>query len=214
MLIPREPFDASPLATTLSRQRFLSAYLDKCEGRNNLWEGHCEPVEVFGTIHPLPYYSCPPNEHNNTDGKRCHDSHKLRPELRLRLTDREAFEAYVQTFPLKWNVHFWPQSLSCHNNHKFAGEPYHFAGMINDTFREQIDRLTAMPDAPPGMAEAFRKTFAVKERKTKETEASKKVNQWITPWIAKMLVKYYAVDYMQLGIPLPDWLFDLPFPID
>ena len=29
-----------------------------------------------------------------------------------------------------------------------------------------------------------------------------------------MLVKYYAVDYMQLGIPLPDWLFDLPFPID
>ena len=64
-------------------ERFLSAFLDKCESRRRI-EGHCEPTIVF-------------TEDNSSLNAVLKDNKKV------------LFEAYVDVMPLKWNIHFLPQ---------------------------------------------------------------------------------------------------------
>lgn len=64
-------------------ERFLSAYMDKCLDPLGITERHCEPNIVFLD-----------KENGLTEGL---EDKKLR------------FEAYVETMPLKWNLHFFPQ---------------------------------------------------------------------------------------------------------
>ena len=63
-------------------ERFLSAFIDKCERRPR--EGHCEPTIVF-------------TDHQNKLTEKLLHNKKL------------LFEAYVDAMPLKWNLHFFPQ---------------------------------------------------------------------------------------------------------
>jgi len=64
-------------------ERFLSAYIDKCVSWRKV-ERHCEPLAVFD------------NEENGlTEG--------------LNKSKKLLFETYVDTMPLKWNMHFIPQ---------------------------------------------------------------------------------------------------------
>lgn len=65
-------------------ERFLSAYIDKCVSFRRI-EGHCEPIPVF------------PEEGENELTKGFDKSKK------------SMFETYVNTMPLKWNMHFFPQ---------------------------------------------------------------------------------------------------------
>lgn len=63
-------------------ERFLSAYLDKCLRKP--FEQHCEPRAIF--------YE---KENGLTEG--------------LDKSKKLLFETYVETMPLKWNMHFVPQ---------------------------------------------------------------------------------------------------------
>lgn len=63
-------------------ERFLSAYLDKCIRKQ--FQQHCEPLPVF-------------YEQDNGLMEGLNKSKKL------------MFETYVETMPLKWNMHFFPQ---------------------------------------------------------------------------------------------------------
>ena len=63
-------------------ERFLSAYIDKCFRKP--YQRHCEPLPVF--------YE---KENGLVEG--------------LNKTKKLLFETYVETMPLKWNMHFFPQ---------------------------------------------------------------------------------------------------------
>ena len=50
------------------------------------------------------------------------------------------FGAYVDTFPLSWNLHFFPQSLYCDDLGRSA-RLYSFRGTLNDTIATQVRAL-------------------------------------------------------------------------
>lgn len=77
--VPKFVFLRDPL------ERFLSAFIDKClrSTRENR-ESHCAPAIVFEK-----------DENGLTKG--------------LLDSDKTFFEAYVNTMPLQWNMHFFPQ---------------------------------------------------------------------------------------------------------
>ena len=52
-------------------------------------------------------------------------------------------------------------------------------------------------------------------RKPYETTNTRdRIRTYFTASSAKRLLRYYAEDYVRLGIALPEWLADMPFPSD
>ena len=84
---PETPVDESFPHVVFLRdplERFLSAFIDKCINKRGTRERHCEPAVVFLDV-------------ENGLLERLDASKKL------------LFAAYVETMPLKWNMHFFPQ---------------------------------------------------------------------------------------------------------
>lgn len=117
-------------------ERWLSAFLNKCTPFHARVEHACEPTAVFM---------------NGTDSGTLHD---LRPAVgmtRLGPTlSRAQVEAYADTFPLSWNLHFFPQSLFCDDLGRRV-RSYGFAGNLNASFALQLVALARAVDgdAPP-----------------------------------------------------------------
>lgn len=78
-------------------ERFLSAFIDKCI--KWLEAEHCEPLDVFYQQKDMA-----------TATRR---EKALAPDLaeELKTHDKLFFESYVETMPLRWNVHFFPMGL-------------------------------------------------------------------------------------------------------
>lgn len=78
-------------------ERFLSAFTDKCIKR--VGENHCEPLDVFFPT-------------RNMSGATRQDRVNF-PDLgeELKTNEQLFFESYVDTMPLRWNVHFFPMGL-------------------------------------------------------------------------------------------------------
>ena len=102
--------------------QFLSGFLDKCVNRIRS-EDHCEPISVF---RKSPRH----NENNDTSTTRTNDSTTPRSPIETMLWDkRRTFKAYVDTFPLTWNMHFYPQSFYCGGLYKTIDD-YEFVGSM------------------------------------------------------------------------------------
>jgi hypothetical protein len=103
-------------------ERMLSGYLNKCAHvPTRKLEGHCEPNSVFnGTI--------------LTSG--------------IRDDKRQLFAAYVDAFPLKWNIHFFPQSMYCDGLFRHVDE-YDFVGCMGGDFYGELDRMTSTFEGLP-----------------------------------------------------------------
>lgn len=177
-------------------ERFLSAFIDKCITWR-LKEGHCEPIKTFGT------------EGWNDIALANHHADPLDSVQyeRRGLDDQQLFEAYIEAMPLKWNIHFWLQSTLC--DHERV--QWDFVGMLNATFHDQVLSLIRMNDGNPSFQAALTEIFFEREQVV-EHATSSKVTKYFTGPNVKRLLRYYAQDYIRIGMPLPGWLGKIPFP--
>lgn len=172
-------------------ERLLSGYLSKCVvPKRRSVEGHCEPNSVF----------------NGTD-----------LTLRIREDRRQMFAAYVDGLPLRWNAHFFPQSMYCGVLFRNVGD-YDFVGRMGEDFygslrnmAEELGRGNGLPDALEEVFH-FSSELAAGRRNSNvgtETMAAKRVNTYFTAASVRRALEYYAVDYLKLGLEVPSWAEDI-----
>jgi hypothetical protein len=202
-------------------ERLLSGYLDKCVKPNNRkLQGHCEPNVVFGVDH-LRWKE---GKAANDDGKRSSGgggraSGPPPPQSDmtsvLKDHEREMFASYVDLLPLKWNVHFVPQSFACDLYRNF--DTYDFVGIMGRDFARELDRMArryggSLPDA---LDDAFKyrsnlvnETFVdnnVGSDKAHGTKAPAKVHRYYSPRAVRRALEYLSIDYVALGLEVPSW---------
>jgi len=174
--------------------RFLSGFLDKCVARGDKGD-HCEPVSVFA------------------EGKHKEQSTTTtqRSPIETMLWDkRRTFQAFVDTFPLTWNMHFFPQSFNCGGLYKTIGD-YDFVGSMGTNFYRDLETMQKRyPGLEPGFEEIFKLSTRLRSEsgnvnKGVETGAAKKVLEFYTPHTVRRVLEYYAIDYIALGLPIPEW---------
>ena len=180
-------------------ERFVSGYLDKCRPTIARGERHCEPLGLYI---------------NGTHS----EFMRLLPHARMQLG------SYVDTFPLTWNLHFFPQSLYCddlgRNAHKYT-----FRGALNASLADQVGALGRLIDAralaaTPGSApKHVGQGAAAASFKTdndsgghKTDAAARLAGLVATESAARRLLEYFAIDYVELGLELPSFLVKLPLP--
>uniref|UniRef100_A0A7S4EIA0 Sulfotransferase domain-containing protein n=1 Tax=Pseudo-nitzschia australis TaxID=44445 RepID=A0A7S4EIA0_9STRA len=191
--------------------RFLSGFLDKCVNRKDAVD-HCEPVSVFS-----------PQKEEKTTTENATPQSALSQEspIDTMLWDRRiTFEAYVDTFPLTWNMHFLPQSFYCGGLYRSI-DHYDFVGsMGEDFYRDLWELQERYPGLEPGMRSIFKlhqkldsPNFGKGNSNTKsgsnvkgiETGAAGKVLDYYTPHTVRRVMEYYAMDYVALDLPIPEW---------
>ena len=112
--------------------------------------------------------------------------------------------------PLKWNVHFFPQSLYCDGLYRHI-QDYAFVGNMDLEFYDNIHELSMhFPDTRlPGVLE---QVFDFKNRLIRghsnvgvETSASSRVLEYYTPRTLRAVLEYVSIDYVLLDLPIPRW---------
>ncbi len=180
-------------------QRFLSAYLDKCIGKiTREREKHCEPNPLFN-----------PKNQSEADMD-------LTMGLSFEDHQKEMFAAYVDVMPLTWNLHFFPQSLYCDGIYRFLDD-YDFVGYMDAKYYERLDEMGKRYGGK--FEEEVNKVFELEkqlnttnvEQRTsdggvgKETRAVDKVQLYYTPRTLRRVLEYVSMDYMLLGMDIPEW---------
>ena len=164
-------------------ERLLSGYINKCVSvKRRRLEGHCEPNAVF-------------NESGLTQ--------------QIELDPKQLFAAYVDGFPLKWNMHFFPQSIYCDGLFRHINQ-YDFVGYMGHQFYEDLTTLAARFGNDNKLPEALEKVFHYSEQSKndnvgKETQAPAHVKEYYTAASVRRALEYFAVDYMALGLEVPSW---------
>lgn len=197
-------------------ERFLSAYLDKCVDANHRKNRkECGPDKVFNDGLLTRGFSFGDGAGNDVDSGG---------------GARSMFSLYVDTLPLRWNYHFFPQSLFCDGMYRFVDD-YDYVGHMDSMFYHNLDELgkhyggrfeTALKkvfDYPskitPMMMTTGDNDGSMKAMKKEdvnasinvgiETKASDKVLQYYTPKSLRRVLEYVSIDYMLLGLDIPRW---------
>jgi hypothetical protein len=174
-------------------ERLLSAFLDKCESKN-IAERNCEPRSVFYPPHV-------------EEGKKFSDGTDLIKILKPH--KREFFELYVDIMPLKWNVHVFSLGLYCDGLYRHI-QDYDFVGLMGPNFYDDVHRMGLRYG--DRMMDGLNKVFDV-ERKFDENvtnagveqSASTLIEEYYTAKTVKRVLEYYAIDYVTLGLEIPEW---------
>ena len=169
-------------------ERFLSAYLDKCVRK--LGEKHCQPNEVF-----------------------FEKSNGLTEGLEGEENRRAKFEAYVDTVPLKWNLHFYPASWYCDGLYRTIHD-YDFVGTMDQNFYHDLDDLGKQ--FGKNMTRALEQVFHIRDRITAnvsnsgtETSAPDHVREFYTGRTIRRVLQYVSVDYVKLNLTVPEWAHEI-----
>lgn len=183
--------------------RFLSAYLDKCfTSFRRMKELHCEPNEI---------YNLPSSAIKNSPmlaGFSFDDDKTMKQPHQQHLNKRAMFAAYVDTMPLKWNLHFFPQSFYCNGLYRFI-DKYDFVGTMDRGFYQNLEMLGKRYGGrfEKELNDIF--NYTSKESANNnvgvETKASDKVIQFYTPRTLRRVLEYVSIDYVMLGLKIPDW---------
>jgi len=131
--------------------------------------------------------------------------------------DKAMFAAYVDTFPLKWNLHFIPQAMVCDLHSSI--HTYDFVGNMGKEFMNDLDRMatTFGGRLPRILNESFNYQTLLKEEKENlgkdnnrhSTHAPAKVAKYYTAGTVRKALEYVSVDYVTLGLSVPDWARDM-----
>ena len=193
--------------------RFLSAFINKCVSECHygrpcrVSEKHCEPERLFA------YYKEKNDNSTHRDDMLIDDFVKDR---------RLFFQAYVELVALKWNVHFYPQSLYCNGLYRTIHE-YDFVGDMGPSFKDELIYLGKKYGEPLNSslftkfniqnstctdctAKIHEKEVAYKHRNQR---ASKAVLEYYTPRTLRRALEYFSIDYLVLGLPLPSWVDEI-----
>jgi len=195
---PRAVFLRDPL------ERLLSAYLDKCEKPNvRKSQKHCEPNTVWNP--------------SQEELMKSRVGEKFALTEYLEGKDKAMFAAYVDTFPLKWNLHFIPQAMVCDLHSSI--HTYDFVGNMGKEFMNDLDRMatTFGGRLPRILNESFNYQTLLKEEKENlgkdnnrhSTHAPAKVAKYYTAGTVRKALEYVSVDYVTLGLSVPDWARDM-----
>jgi hypothetical protein len=162
-------------------ERYLSGYMDKCLDAKGITEGHCEPTTVFL---------------NKTS------------RLTEGLTDKKLlFEAYVDAMPLKWNLHFFPQSFYCDGLFRHISS-YDFVGIMGTNFYKELGRMGQRygERVMNSLEDIFHMNQALNETNHGiERSASFHVLDFYTPRSTRRVLEYMAIDYVMFNLPIPEW---------
>jgi hypothetical protein len=202
--------------------RFLSAYIDKCVGtEHRTFEKHCEPNQIYNM------------ENNNIDNPLIEgftfdddvDVDVDNADKKKKVTNlnehkkKTMFAAYVDTMPLKWNLHFLPQSFFCDGLYRFI-DKYDFVGMMDTSFyqhlndlgehyggrfEETLKEVFKYPSTDDLNLNATTTTTAERANVGIETKASEKVKQYYTPRSLRKVLEYVSIDYVMLKMEIPKW---------
>ncbi|KAL7552743.1 hypothetical protein ACHAWF_015980 [Thalassiosira exigua] len=195
-----QPFQARDCSIGSSdMDRLLSGFLDKCyDPKTRRREHHCEPNVVFnptmGMVNPQgrPY-----------------------PSLMYTLEEKgkQMFAAYVDVFPLKWNVHFVPQAIFC-DLHRTIGD-YDFVGSMGRDFMRDLEQMADRYGGP--LPRVLNESFAYMEHVASgrenfgkddnhhATHAPAKVREFYTAATVRRGLELFSVDYVLLGLEVPEW---------
>jgi len=180
-------------------ERFLSAYIDKCVTsfrRTGEIENHCEPSIIF----------------NEKEKKSTKSSREFVKGFVFEKDHKAMFSAYVDIMPLKWNMHFFPQSLYCNGVYRFL-DGYDFIGYMNTTFDQTLDALISRYGGRFGdkideifdlssKREATSKGIGPSIVGTKNLDRALK---YYTPRSLRRVLEYVSIDYVLLKMEIPEW---------
>jgi Sulfotransferase family len=165
-------------------ERFLSAFLDKCWDswhQNN----NCKPREVFGS--------------------------KSLADRTILQHEKTFFEAYVDTMPLKWDLHFFPQSFQCDGLYRHIKD-YKFVGHMDANFYDHLETFGHKYN----LSTAVEVVFHITGNKEKtalnvgvETSAANRVKDFYNARTVKRVLEYMAMDYVLLNLPIPSWVDEM-----
>ncbi|KAL9186270.1 hypothetical protein ACHAXT_005508 [Thalassiosira profunda] len=171
-------------------ERLLSGYINKCVHKlRRRMEGHCAPNEVF----------------NGTSL-----TEKIRDD------PKQLFAAYVDGFPLKWNIHFFPMSVFCGGLFRHI-DSYDFVGRMDNNFYQDLAKLSDKLGNGNKLPVALEKVFHLSDELAvhkdsnvgKETQAASHVKEYFTAASVRRALAYYAVDYVRLGLTIPSWVHEM-----
>jgi hypothetical protein len=208
--------DDAPLTVFLRDplERLLSAYLDKCvkDGVRKS-QGHCEPNAIFAQDW-IDRRAASMTDHEPKDGK----EGIMLPNLSDAAQDseKEMFAAYVDLFPLKWNVHFVPQAIFCDLYRTIDSYDTYYMGK---TFMSELDRISTnyggmLPDTLntifdyKSQLDKLNSTDGVVNvgaDNAHGTKAPTKVAQYYSPRAVRRALEYLSIDYVSLGLEVPEW---------
>lgn len=204
--MPQTVFLRDPL------ERLLSAYLDKCVKDNiRKTQGHCEPNAIFA------------KDWMDRRAAKAGDKPKIKDEKEEILPpqhndmaqdiDKEMFAAYVDLFPLKWNVHFVPQSIFCDLYRNIQDYDVYYMGK---SFMTELDRISTTYGGllPDTLNEIFDYKSQLNQivmgaDNNHGTQAPAKVARYYSPRAVRRALEYLSIDYVTLGLDVPDWARDM-----
>ena len=167
-------------------ERFLSGFLDKCIEQRH--QKHCESTLLFS-----------PSSSTSSSTKNTSSYHNL-------ARNRILFQTYVDTFPVKWNMHFIPQALYCGGLYRTI-QSYNFIGSMGRSLYRDLETLqTNYPGlSKAGINEIFAHNNNHNNNVGVETGATGKVFDYYTPHTVRRILEYYSIDYITLNLPIPQW---------
>ena len=201
---PKTVFLRDPL------ERLLSAYLDKCvKDAVRESQGHCEPNSIFAS-------DWMEKQAAKAGKTKVEKNVILSPELAdvAQDSEKEKFAAYVDLFPLKWNVHFVPQAIFCDLYRTIDEYDVYYMGK---SFMLELHRMSTKYGGvlPDTLNEIFNyqsqldKTENAKDNvgasNRHSTRAPAKVAKYYSPRAVRRALEYLSIDYVTLGLEVPDW---------
>ncbi|KAL7492431.1 hypothetical protein ACHAWT_001579, partial [Skeletonema menzelii] len=128
--------------------------------------------------------------------------------------EKAMFGAYVDVFPLKWNVHFVPQAMFCDLHRNI--DKYDFVGNMGKDFYFDLDRMGTKYGGQ--LPEVLNSTFGYmdhvmsgnhentgKKNNAHATHTPTKVARFYTARTVRRALEYLSVDYVMLGLDVPEW---------
>jgi len=175
-------------------ERLVSGYLDKCvDARKRVGEKHCDPAEIFANL------------------------------TQDQIASTHGFKMFVDNLDRNTNVHFQPQAHYCLlGNLPRELRWYRFVGVMNATYIQQVRQL--QEDA--GFSHIYIDDLLdhpvnknIRHRSANNGNSNSTIGlleelfrKYYTSDIASTALAHFAVDYIELGLPMPIFLQDLIVP--
>jgi len=120
------------------------------------------------------------------------------------------FAAYVDTMPLKWNLHFFPESFYCNGIYRVLKD-YDFIGYMDLSFYNSLNSLGKRYGGrfEEKISDVFDLAKNIEKSATSnmgiETKAPTQIKAYYSPRSLRKVFEYVSFDYELLGLQIPDW---------
>jgi hypothetical protein len=175
-------------------ERFDSSFMDKCVDPIHHNKKHCEPTAVC---------------HSDVVKSTGENLENLVKELLI--DPRVMFEACVDTPPLKWNMHFFPESLNCNgllreiqNCEDFCADLQAMGQRCGGSVTQQTEDAFKVNLRGENVTRTAHLPSAHQEAK-RERKAAKRLQAFYTPITLRRVSEHMPIDHVKVGLPISKW---------